>query len=83
MIFVKPAVRKSLLAKMLGEILDTRVMVKHAMKGSRSDKVRDSSFATIYTTNKRLVIAPTTERSSAWSQTHGREYSRLIHVWSR
>lgn len=32
MIFVKPAVRKSLLAKMLGEILDTRVMVKHAMK---------------------------------------------------
>ncbi|WVF72225.1 hypothetical protein IAT40_007037 [Kwoniella sp. CBS 6097] len=38
MIFVKPAVRKSLLAKMLGEILDTRVMVKHAMKGSRGDK---------------------------------------------
>nr|XP_019013605.1 uncharacterized protein I206_01675 [Kwoniella pini CBS 10737]OCF52386.1 hypothetical protein I206_01675 [Kwoniella pini CBS 10737] len=38
MIFVKPAVRKSLLAKMLGEILDTRVMVKHAMKGARSDK---------------------------------------------
>ena len=39
MIFVKPAVRKSLLAKMLGEILDTRVMVKHAMKGARGDKV--------------------------------------------
>ena len=39
MIFVKPAVRKSLLAKMLGEILDTRVMVKQAMKGARSDKV--------------------------------------------
>jgi DNA polymerase zeta len=39
MIFVKPCVRKSLLAKMLGEILDTRVMVKQAMKGSRSDKV--------------------------------------------
>nr|XP_031862677.1 uncharacterized protein CI109_001688 [Kwoniella shandongensis]KAA5529749.1 hypothetical protein CI109_001688 [Kwoniella shandongensis] len=38
MVFVKPAVRKSLLAKMLGEILDTRVMVKHAMKGARSDK---------------------------------------------
>lgn len=34
MIFVKPAVRKSLLAKMLGEILDTRVMVKNAMKGA-------------------------------------------------
>jgi DNA polymerase zeta len=35
MIFVKPAVRKSLLAKMLGEVLDTRVMVKNAMKGAR------------------------------------------------
>lgn len=39
MIFVKPAIRKSLLAKMLGEILDTRVMIKHAMKGARGDKV--------------------------------------------
>ena len=39
MIFVKPAVRKSLLAKMLGEILDTRVMVKQAMKGARGNKV--------------------------------------------
>ncbi|TXT07141.1 hypothetical protein VHUM_03311 [Vanrija humicola] len=35
MIFVKPAVRKSLLAKMLGEVLDTRVMVKNAMKGTK------------------------------------------------
>ena len=46
MIFVKPAVRKSLLAKMLGEILDTRVMVKHAMKGAKGDKV--SSFSVLY-----------------------------------
>ncbi|KAL7424032.1 DNA polymerase zeta [Cryptotrichosporon argae] len=38
MIFVKPAVRKSLLAKMLGEILDTRVMVKHAMKLAKGNK---------------------------------------------
>jgi DNA polymerase zeta len=38
MVFVKPAVRKSLLAKMLGEILDTRVMVKNAMKHVRGDK---------------------------------------------
>ena len=42
MIFVKPAVRKSLLAKMLGEILDTRVMVKQAMKGARGDKASGS-----------------------------------------
>ena len=39
MIFVKPAVRKSLLSKMLAEILDTRVMIKHAMKGARGNKV--------------------------------------------
>lgn len=43
MVFVKPAVRKSLLAKMLGEILDTRVMIKHAMKSARSDKASSSA----------------------------------------
>lgn len=39
MVFVKPEVRKGLLGKMLTELLDTRVMVKQAMKGSRGDKV--------------------------------------------
>ena len=39
MMFVKPTLRKSLLAKMLGELLDTRVMVKTAMKGYKKDKV--------------------------------------------
>ncbi|SNX82906.1 probable catalytic subunit of DNA polymerase zeta UPR-1 [Melanopsichium pennsylvanicum] len=38
LLFVKPSVRKSLLAKMLSEILDTRVMVKGSMKGTKSDK---------------------------------------------
>lgn len=38
--FVKPTLRKSLLAKMLGELLDTRVMIKQAMKGWKNDKVR-------------------------------------------
>ena len=42
MIFVKPAVRKSLLSKMLAEILDTRVMIKHAMKGARGNKVSNT-----------------------------------------
>lgn len=37
--FVKPSVRKSLLAKMLQEILDTRVMVKTSMKEYKDDKV--------------------------------------------
>jgi hypothetical protein len=40
MIYAKPHVRKGLLGRMLKELLDTRVMVKHAMKGVKSDKVR-------------------------------------------
>jgi DNA polymerase zeta len=36
--FVKPSVRRSLLAKMLTEILDTRVMVKRSMKENKNDK---------------------------------------------
>ncbi|KAI9841878.1 MAG: DNA polymerase zeta [Sclerophora amabilis] len=36
--YVKPETRKSLLAKMLGEILETRVMVKSGMKEDKDDK---------------------------------------------
>ncbi|KAK7530431.1 hypothetical protein IWX49DRAFT_643110 [Phyllosticta citricarpa] len=36
--YVKPEMRKSLLAKMLGEILETRVMVKSGMKQDKDDK---------------------------------------------
>ncbi|KAL3466734.1 hypothetical protein BJX64DRAFT_215708 [Aspergillus heterothallicus] len=38
MIYAKPEVRKSLLAKMLAEILETRVMVKTGMKLDKDDK---------------------------------------------
>lgn len=38
MMFIKPNIRKSLLAKMLAEILDTRVMVKNGMKRYKDDK---------------------------------------------
>ncbi|KAJ7630949.1 hypothetical protein FB45DRAFT_917030 [Roridomyces roridus] len=38
MMFVKPEVRKGLLGRMLVELLDTRVMVKQAMKGVKNDK---------------------------------------------
>ena len=38
MMFVKQTVRKSLLAKMLGEILETRVMVKSGMKVDPNNK---------------------------------------------
>jgi DNA polymerase zeta len=39
MMYVKPEIRKSLLAKMLGEILETRVMVKSGMKVDQDDKI--------------------------------------------
>lgn len=38
MVYVKQTIRKSLLAKMLTEILDTRVMVKNGMKREKDDK---------------------------------------------
>ncbi|EIN13737.1 hypothetical protein PUNSTDRAFT_117429 [Punctularia strigosozonata HHB-11173 SS5] len=38
MIYVKQHVRKGLLGRMLAELLNTRVMVKQAMKGVKSDK---------------------------------------------
>ena len=38
MMYVKQQIRKSLLAKMLGEILETRVMVKSGMKVEKDDK---------------------------------------------
>ncbi|KDN41161.1 hypothetical protein K437DRAFT_238501 [Tilletiaria anomala UBC 951] len=39
LIYVKPHVRRSLLAKMLSEILETRVMIKGSTKGVKDDKV--------------------------------------------
>lgn len=42
MVFVKPDVRKGLLGRMLTELLDTRVMVKHAMKDAKNDKVENT-----------------------------------------
>ncbi|OCT48558.1 putative DNA polymerase zeta catalytic subunit [Cladophialophora carrionii] len=38
MMYTKPEIRKSLLAKMLSEILETRVMVKSGMKVDKDDK---------------------------------------------
>lgn len=39
MMYVKPEVRKGLLGRMLIELLETRVMVKQAMKGVKDNKV--------------------------------------------
>lgn len=40
--YVKQEVRKGLLGRMLTELLDTRVMVKQAMKGVKDNKVLSS-----------------------------------------
>lgn len=39
-VYVKPEVRKGLLGRMLVELLETRVMVKQALKGVRNNDVR-------------------------------------------
>ncbi|CRG82888.1 DNA polymerase zeta subunit [Talaromyces islandicus] len=38
MMYVKPGIRRSLMARMLSEILETRVMVKGGMKADKDDK---------------------------------------------
>lgn len=45
MMFVKSRIRKSLVAKMVGELLDTRVMVKSSMKAVEDDKVGTTGCA--------------------------------------
>jgi DNA polymerase zeta len=42
--YVKPEVRRGLLGRMLTELLDTRVMVKQAMKRAHDNKVRFTKF---------------------------------------
>lgn len=41
MMYVNHDVRRGLLGRMLTELLNTRVMVKQAMKGVKSDKVNN------------------------------------------
>ncbi|KAF8308894.1 hypothetical protein DL93DRAFT_2100396 [Clavulina sp. PMI_390] len=43
-VYAKPTVRKSLLAKMLEELLETRVMVKQAMKTWKEDKASNVTY---------------------------------------
>lgn len=41
--YVKSNIRRGLLGRMLTELLDTRVMVKQAMKGAKNDRVSTMS----------------------------------------
>jgi DNA polymerase zeta len=45
--FVKPHIRQGVLGRMLSEILDTRFMIKKAMKDYKNDKVFSSDY-TLY-----------------------------------
>ena len=54
MIFVKPVVRKGLLGRMLTELLDTRVMVKQAMKAAKNDKVNSMLSVELMTLSLRV-----------------------------
>lgn len=52
--YVKPTVRKGLLGRMLVELLETRIMVKQAMKSVSHDKVSVKDlFLLISTDNGR------------------------------
>ena len=56
MMYVKTNVRKGLLGRMLTELLDTRVMVKQAMKGVKNDKVRGCCYLWLALRSKHPVI---------------------------
>ena len=53
MIYVKAEIRRGLLGRMLTELLDTRIMVKEALKASKDNKVRFSSHFNTLSPNSR------------------------------
>jgi hypothetical protein len=80
--YVKPEVRKGLLGRMLTELLDTRVMVKQAMKRVRDNKVRVTELEILQKTKCSLGTdqnprcAPI--RAEVHSQCHIRIHKRNI-----
>jgi hypothetical protein len=61
---------------MLTELLDTRVMVKHAMKGAKGSKVSDpNSSANIFKSLQVFITPP--ERPTTGPQVHCKCHLRL------
>lgn len=56
--YVKPEVRRGLLGRMLTELLDTRVMVKQAMKRAHDNKVRIAKLSFSSTSILSLSLRP-------------------------
>ena len=68
--YVKPDVRRGLLGRMLTELLDTRVMVKQAMKRAHGNKV--SKPSTFFQESEFLLSDPDqdTRRPPAGVEVH-------------
>lgn len=73
-IYAKQSLRKSLLAKMLREILDTRVMVKTGMKTSKGNRVSSAIRQTFSDADSVIVVASTSSQcKTTWPEAHGGE----------
>lgn len=80
LMYAKQYLRRSLLAKMLTEILETRVMVKQGMKTAKGDKVSIKPMMFASFVNRSFTgVAASAECSPTWSQTHGRGYCCSCH----
>jgi DNA polymerase zeta len=82
-VYVKPTVRQGLLGRMLTELLDTRVMVKQAMKSVKGDKVR-RFFPRVCRylifpghTTRVVGTEPDTGRAAARAQVYRQRHIRL------
>ncbi len=75
--YVKSEVRKGLLGRMLVEMLDTRVMIKQAMKGVKDDKVISMSPPPTYLLTRRADIAEDSRRSPAGVEIHCERHIRI------
>ena len=75
--YVKPEVRRGLLGRMLTELLDTRVMVKQAMKRVHGDKVSIAEY--ISSEPKFLPSDPDqdTQRTSTRVKVHRKRNIRV------
>lgn len=76
--YVKPNVRKGLLGRMLTELLDTRVMVKQAMKGVSGDRV---SSLEIYIVNKNKQLGLLGSKKNFGCSSTGSEIHRQCYIW--
>ncbi|KAG8822408.1 DNA polymerase zeta, partial [Serendipita sp. 399] len=84
MIYVKSMVRKSLLAKMLTELLDTRVMVKQGMQLAKGNKVskpkRGSNVTYGYTSASFSGRMPAVEIADSIVQAGRETLEKAIHL---